>query len=263
MLVDNAIVMLENIYRRHQSGEDPVTASVRGASEVWGALLNATIANLAVFIPILFVKEEAGQLFRDIAIAISGAVGLSMLVAVAVVPTAARRLLRPHDEAPRTPLWKKLVPGFLQRVIVGVLWLLATILLRPLDWIGGRFIDATVGTNRFIQRSLLLRLLVVGVFLFGSLGLTWYLFPKTEYLPNGNRNLIIGILLPPPGYNLDQLNSMGQIVEDTLLPYFDRDPTDAPNPALPFPACRTSSTSPATDRCSSACARSIPCRRAN
>src|SRR5690606_37529035 len=53
MLVDNAIVMLENIYRRHQSGESPLVASVRGASEVWGALLNATIANLAVFIPIL------------------------------------------------------------------------------------------------------------------------------------------------------------------------------------------------------------------
>ena len=236
MLVDNAIVMLENIYRRHQSGEDPVTASVRGASEVWGALLNATIANLAVFIPILFVKEEAGQLFRDIAIAISGAVGLSMLVAVAVVPTAARRLLRPHDEVRRPALWRRFVPGFVQRLMTGVLWMLAMVTIRPLDWLGGRFIDATVGTNRIIQKSILLRLVVVGVFLFGSLGLTWFMFPKTEYLPNGNRNLIIGILLPPPGYNLDQLNSMGQIVEDTLLPYFDRDPTDAPNPALPFPA---------------------------
>src|SRR5439155_655709 len=52
MLVDNAIVMLENIFRRHQLGESPEVASVKGAGEVWGALLNATLANLAVFIPV-------------------------------------------------------------------------------------------------------------------------------------------------------------------------------------------------------------------
>src|SRR6185295_10329816 len=94
MLVDNAIVMLENIFRRHQLGETPELAAVKGAGEVWGALLNATLANLAVFIPVLFIREEAGQLFRDIAISISAAVALSMLVAVAVVPTAALRILK-------------------------------------------------------------------------------------------------------------------------------------------------------------------------
>jgi hypothetical protein len=91
VLVDNAIVMLENIFRRYQQGESAEEASAKGAGEVWGALLNATLANLAMFIPVLFIKEEAGQLFRDIAIAISAAVALSMLVAVAVVPTAALR----------------------------------------------------------------------------------------------------------------------------------------------------------------------------
>src|SRR4029079_15880587 len=99
MLVDNAIVMLENIYRRHQLGESPEAASINGAGEVWGALPNATLANLAVFIPVLFIREEAGQLFRDIAIAISAAVALSMLVAVAVVPPAAMRILKNADRA--------------------------------------------------------------------------------------------------------------------------------------------------------------------
>ena len=97
MLVDNAIVMLENIYRRHQNGEDPKGLGSKGASEVWGRFLNATLANLAVFIPVLFMRDEAGQLFRDIAMAISAAVALSMLVAVAVVPTAAMRILKRHD----------------------------------------------------------------------------------------------------------------------------------------------------------------------
>src|SRR5436190_7227378 len=97
MLVDNAIVMLENIFRRHHFGEDPLTSSVNGASEVWSALLNGTLANLSVFIPVVFMCAEAGQLFRDIAIAISAAVALSMFVAVAVVPTAAMRILRRND----------------------------------------------------------------------------------------------------------------------------------------------------------------------
>lgn len=236
MLVDNAIVMLENIYRRHQSGESPLVASVRGASEVWGALLNATIANLAVFIPILFIKEEAGQLFRDIAIAISGAVALSMLVAIAVVPTAAKRLLKPHDQVPRKSLTERWLPSPLDRLLTAMgrgLWMVA---VAPFDWLGARFVDATVLTNKIVVRSVILRLLVIGVFLVGSVIGTQMLLPKTEYLPNGNRNLVIGILLPPPGYNLDQLNAMGQIVEEELRPYLDLDPNSPEAKKLPFPA---------------------------
>jgi HAE1 family hydrophobic/amphiphilic exporter-1 len=65
---------------------------------------------------------------------------------------------------------------------------------------------------------------------------TWWLLPKVEYLPNGNRNLIISILLPPPGYNLDQLDGMGDIVEETLRPYFDVDPSDPESKKLKYPA---------------------------
>lgn len=236
MLVDNAIVMLENIYRRHQSGESPLVASVRGASEVWGALLNATIANLAVFIPILFIKEEAGQLFRDIAIAISGAVALSMLVAIGVVPTAAMRLLKPHDQAPRKSLAERWLPGPLYRLLKGIGAFLWFVFVAPLDWLGARFVDAAVLTNRVVVRSIFLRLIVIGVFLVGSAVGTWFLLPKTEYLPNGNRNLVIGILLPPPGYNLEQLNAMGQIVEDEFRPYVDLDPDSPEAKKLPYPA---------------------------
>ncbi|HET6426405.1 MAG TPA: efflux RND transporter permease subunit, partial [Planctomycetaceae bacterium] len=78
MLVDNGVVVLENIYTRYQSGEPPFEAAVKGAQEVWGAIVTSSLTNLAVFLPVIFIQEEAGQLFRDIAIAISGAVGLSM-----------------------------------------------------------------------------------------------------------------------------------------------------------------------------------------
>ena len=92
MLVDNAVVVLENIYRRHSAGEPPFVAAVKGTQEVWGAVASSTLTTVAVFLPIVFIQEEAGQLFRDIALAISAAVGLSLVVSMTVIPTAAARL---------------------------------------------------------------------------------------------------------------------------------------------------------------------------
>ena len=92
MLVDNAVVVLENIYRRLSLGEPPFTAAVRGTQEVWGAVVASTLTTIAVFLPVVFVQEEAGQLFRDIALAISAAVALSLVVSVTVIPTASARL---------------------------------------------------------------------------------------------------------------------------------------------------------------------------
>ena len=94
MLVDNAIVVLENIYRHCQEGQTPMTAAVTATQEVWGAVAASTLTTLAVFLPVLFVQEEAGQLFRDISLAISYAVGLSLVVSVTVIPPAAARLFR-------------------------------------------------------------------------------------------------------------------------------------------------------------------------
>ena len=66
MLVDNFIVVLENIFRHRQEGEETLVATVKGTQEVWGAVFASTLANLAVFVPVLFVQDQAGQLFRDI-----------------------------------------------------------------------------------------------------------------------------------------------------------------------------------------------------
>src|SRR5690606_21700675 len=96
MLVDNAVVVLENIFRHYSQGDSPLRAAAKGTQEVWGAVLSSTLTTIAVFLPIVFVQEEAGQLFRDIALAISAAVGLSLLVSITVIPTAAGRLFRDH-----------------------------------------------------------------------------------------------------------------------------------------------------------------------
>ena len=91
MVVDNAIVVLENIDRHLAMNESPAVAAYRGTKEVWGAILASTLTTIAVFAPVLTIKEESGQLFYDIALAICASVGLSLVVSVTVVPAGRRR----------------------------------------------------------------------------------------------------------------------------------------------------------------------------
>ena len=86
MVVDAAIVVLENIFRLRQQGKSRFEAAYLGAQQVWGAILVSALTTVMVFIPILVMKLEVGQLFRDIAVAISVAVLLSLLVAVTLIP---------------------------------------------------------------------------------------------------------------------------------------------------------------------------------
>ncbi|MCK5204926.1 MAG: efflux RND transporter permease subunit, partial [Desulfobacterales bacterium] len=92
MLIDSAIVVLENIDRHCNMGKSAFQASYDGTREVWGAILASTLTTVAVFLPVIFMEEEAGQLFRDIAIAVTFAVGLSLFVSVSVIPMFSRRL---------------------------------------------------------------------------------------------------------------------------------------------------------------------------
>ena len=92
MLLDPAVVALENIYRHLQMGKPRLQAAYEGTVEVWGALLASTLTTVAIFLPVVFVQDEAGQLFRDIAIAVSASILVSMLVAMTVIPALSARL---------------------------------------------------------------------------------------------------------------------------------------------------------------------------
>ena len=103
MIVDAAIVVLENIFRLREAGHSRREAAYLGAKQVWGAILVSALTTVLVFVPILIMQLEAGQLFRDIAVAISVSVLLSLLVAVTVIPALSSRLLqreRPETDAP-------------------------------------------------------------------------------------------------------------------------------------------------------------------
>jgi len=218
MLVDNAVVVLENIFRHYQEGASRRDAAIRGTQEVWGAVLASTLTTLAVFLPVLFVEEEAGQLFRDIALAISCSVGLSLIVSVTLIPTLAVRVLPPESRRDAPP------PRVFQ------------VLMAPFDRAGHAFRTLIVGINRAVGGSVVRQIGLVTVIVTGAVVTTWALFPKVEYLPTGDRNLVFGILLPPPGYNLDEMMLMGEQIENGMQPYWDVDPGDPAIDSLKYPA---------------------------
>jgi len=199
MVVDNSIVVFENIFRHREMGKSRVEAAYDGTVEVWGAVLASTLTTIAVFVPILFVQEEAGQLFRDIAIAISSSVGLSLLVSMTVIPTLSSKILgKVKPKAPSYRSWS--------------VYRWASVIT-----------DGMSGFVYWICGKVSRRLGVAVVMTCLSIGMAWLLMPKTEYLPEGNREMLFGILLPPPGYNLEELQSIGRTVEKDILPLISHD----------------------------------------
>lgn len=199
MVIDNSIVVLENIYRHMQMGKTRIQAAYEGATEVWGAVLASTLTTAAVFLPVIFVQEQAGQLFKDIAIAISVSVVLSLIVAITVIPTFSSKILqiaKPKEGNSFYNLWG--YDGFAKDIA-----------------------DLISETVDKILSDKKLRIAVVTGFTFGAIFLSWLMFPKTEYLPEGNRNLVFGILLPPPGYNIGEFTAIGKKIEKDLKPYWE------------------------------------------
>ncbi|GAB7140878.1 efflux RND transporter permease subunit [Deferribacterales bacterium RsTz2092] len=195
MLIDNAIVVLENIDRHLNMDKKPLQAAIDGASEVWGAVLSSTLTTVSVFLPIVFVKQEAGQLFRDIAIAISSAVSFSLLVAVFVTPVLTRLIFEKFP--PRAPSKLSIKIG---------------------DF-GTKLTDVIMSALIFINVSLRRRLTLIIGFMSGSLLLTLLLYPKMEYLPQGNMNMIQTSLIVPSGLSLNERGELADMLYKEVRPY--------------------------------------------
>jgi len=276
MVVDAAVVVLENIYSHYQRGDDPFTAASRGVGEVWGAILASTLTTVAVFLPVVFIEEAAGQLFRDIAIAISVGVCFSLLVSLAVIPTAASRLLA-SDRASHgaghallssgglaarwgksivdriTQTSERLVRGNFTNVeviLAMVLFSFGVFMLLPKSWQAIEqwpwsypkmaLMNQLIGLGccvMFVFLTLTYRRLGVALTaILFPIGLSWAIMPSADYLPAGNKNLVFASLQPPPGYNLDQLVELARRVEDELRPYWEVEPGSAEEAALDGPA---------------------------
>ncbi len=207
MTLDNTIVVLESIELERRRGAERLQAAIRGVQRVWPAVLASTMTTLLVFVPILFIELEAGQLYSDIAIAVSASILASMLVAITLIPTAAANLdLAPggrRSEGGNDP------SAFARAVTGGVGRLIASPARR------GLCIVLTIATS-------------VGIFA--------YLTPPAEYLPPGEEPKIFARMNAPPGYNLETMREIGTEVQDQFLPYLDHAPELFQRGETPVPA---------------------------
>ncbi len=181
MVVDNAVVVLENVFRHLELGKSRLQAAIDGGREVWGGVLASTLTTVAVFVPIVLQQDEASQLFVDIAIAISAAVGFSLVVSLTVVPVLCALFFeRPEGLAGPGPfgrLYDRFC-GWVERPRpASVPWKLA-------------FLCAVVAFSLMALR----------------------LAPPAEYLPTGNRNLVMFFSDPIPG-------TRPEAVEDNYRPF--------------------------------------------
>lgn len=196
MTLDNSIVVLENIYRKRAAGDSPMLASLHGVSEMWRAVLASTLTTVFVFLPIAFIDDEAGQLYSDIAVAISAAVLMSMLVAVTLVPSAMARI----------PLGQPGQMGMHGRSKAFT----------------EKFFTVLNGLLSSPQRQLAL---VVGILLLAALVIA-FLTPKAEYLPEGEEPKLFALMFSPPGHNRDAMYETGRRLADGIVPATDL-PADA------------------------------------
>ncbi len=221
-VVDSAYVVLENIFRHKQLGKPNLQAVYDGTNEVWSAVLASTLTTLAVFIPVIFIREEAGQLFRDISIAEVAAIGLSLFVAVTVIPPLAARLLTGRKSSPKFPTEER--PIETGEVVTASIGMTRDPILRVANWfarIVARLNETTLPRAAFI-----------GTATIGSFIAAYLLIPETTYLPAGNRNLVFGALLTPPGYSMAEYRRMGSVIEDVIRPYWSAKPGSPEQRAL-------------------------------
>ncbi len=199
MLVDNAIVVLENIDRHRGMGKKAFLAAYDGVKEVWGAILASTLTTVAVFLPVVFLELEVGMMFRDIAIAVTSAVLISLVVSIAVVPMFSYQLFS-----------LKFVHWLEHRTGKG---------FHPLAALGTRLSNGYMRIVRAATGTVFARLATIVVLVTGS-GLSAYLlFPPMEYLPEGNRDSIFNRMSGPPGLSINEKMEIGRDIFDFLEPY--------------------------------------------
>lgn len=216
MVVDAAIVVLENIYRLRQKGISRSESAFLGASQVWGAIFVSSLTTVLVFIPLVIMDLEAGQLFRDIGVSISVAVMLSLVVAITLIPVMAKRFLGNF-----MPISFK-SNFFLNNNISKQKYTASEkpqrVRIPILDHFAETFVSLVVGYTKWLVKGRLRSLVIIGLICGGSITIGWTLLPKLDYLPEGNRNLIFGIIMPPPGYNLQTTSAIAERVENAVKP---------------------------------------------
>ena len=205
MTLDNSIVVIESIELKRRQGLDRFRAAVEGVQSVWTAVLASTLTTILVFLPVLFIREEAGQLYSDVAIAISASILASMLVAITLIPTASARLSFGTEHRSHTE-------GALRERLLS-------------------FIDSLIATRQ--QRTTTIAVTVIA-----SIAIILLLTPPAEYLPEGEEPKTFAAMSAPPGYNIETMKEIGLEVQDYFMQFVDDDPDRFDRSETEVPAIR-------------------------
>jgi multidrug efflux pump subunit AcrB len=191
MVLDAAIVVLENFVRMREEGKPPIEAAASAVSQVFGALFASTVTTVAVFIPIMFFEDVEGQLFADLALTIAVAVCLSLAVAVTVLPTGAALFIKGGRKANAAAHAGK--PGFLDRLPDAIIAITDS-RARRIAWIAGlTLVPVTLGV---------------------------LLFPSLNYMPPVKRAAIDGFISFPSGASAEMIRKeFAEVVVARLDPY--------------------------------------------
>ncbi len=215
MTLDNSIVVIEAIELKRRQGLQRFQAAVEGVKSVWTAVLASTLTTILVFLPVLFITEEAGQLYSDVAIAISASILASMLVAITLIPTASARLSFGSEHRSDTE-------GALRvRILKGIDALIAT----------GKRRRVTIGATAIV-----------------SLAIVLLLTPPAEYLPEGEEPKTFASMSAPPGYNLEAVHEIALELQEYFLQFVDNDPTLYDRGETDVPAIQYLNSRVSTDR---------------
>ncbi|GAA5218346.1 efflux RND transporter permease subunit [Corallincola platygyrae] len=194
MVVDDAIVMLENIHRRVEQGESPLVAAFLGARQVSFAVIATTLVLISVFMPITFLEGDLGKLFTEFAVTMSAAVAFSSLVALSLSPMMCSKLLVPHEK-----------PGWLTQKV---------------DCLLNRFRNVYInGLRTSIHKPAMTLLLIAGALA----SCAWLLKEVPgEFTPKEDRGAFFVIVSAPQGATFDYSQSYMDEVERRLMPLVER-----------------------------------------
>jgi multidrug efflux pump len=192
IVVDDAIVMMENIYVKIENGMDPMEAGLKGSNEIFFAIVATTITLIAVFFPIVFLEGLTGRLFREFSIVLAGAVAISAFVALTLTPMLSTKMLRPHS-----------THGFMFRK-TEVFFI----------WLNDKY---RVTLDNFLKQKWTARIIIaISVVLIVVL---WINIPA-EMAPLEDRSQITINTVSPEGityeYRLDYIEDLGKMVENTV-----------------------------------------------
>ncbi|AFY48948.1 cation/multidrug efflux pump [Nostoc sp. PCC 7524] len=209
MVVDNAIVVIENIFTQMQQGKSPMRAAIEGTQEVWGAMLGSTLTNVVVFAPLIMVTGEAGRLYADMAIALSASSLFSLFAALTLVPMLSGLFLKQSEAMQMMAGGEYRGGNWLERTVAQT-----SVVFRHFQGKLENFLASTVswslGRKRVGRRLLVLSIPVV------LLVISVLLLPPADYLPEGNRNLVVVRAEPLPGTSIPEAIRQSEPIREFL-----------------------------------------------